>query len=218
MQIIPLSWLLLSTADDVELPTLCRGDGGMVSAEASTPRPGPYWSLMLEVAESPFKPVDQTPLCIGGKMMPQIVRECLSGLINTRMITADMEVVSLYHRRFDHGYPTPSLHRDAALRRCLPMLRAKDIWSRGRFGSWKYEVANQDHSVMLGVEAVDNILFGTKEVTLDNPDIVNAAGGKNMEMLFAPPTPYVPPPVPRGIVVPAAAAAAGGAGSGAAHL
>ena len=109
------------------------------------------------------------------------------GLINTKMMAADAEVVSLYHRRFDHGYPTPSLHRDAALKRCLPALRAKDIWSRGRFGSWKYEVANQDHSCMLGVEAVDNILNGTKELTLDHPDIVNAPGGKNVELTFAVP-------------------------------
>ena len=33
---------------------------------------------------------------------------------------------------------------------------------RRRFGSYKYEVANQDHSLMLGVECVDNILFGTQ--------------------------------------------------------
>lgn len=38
----------------------------------------------------------------------------------------------------------------------------------------QYEVANQDHSLMLGVEAVDNILFGVKELTLEHPDIVNA--------------------------------------------
>ncbi len=44
----------------------------------------------------------------------------------------------------------------------LPWLRADGIWSRGRFGSYKYEVANQDHSLMLGVEAADNVLFGTR--------------------------------------------------------
>lgn len=57
------------------------------------------------------------------------------------------------------------------------------IWSRGRFGSYKYEVANQDHSLMLGVEAVDNMLFGIKEMTLNHPDIVNAK--KNTELLYA---------------------------------
>eukprot|EP00879_Flechtneria_rotunda_P033744 GHRR01037478.1.p1 GENE.GHRR01037478.1~~GHRR01037478.1.p1 ORF type:complete len:121 (-),score=35.74 GHRR01037478.1:26-388(-) len=44
----------------------------------------------------------------------------------------------------------------------------------------QYEVANQDHSLMLGVEAVDNILFGTQELTLNHPDIVNGAKNKVM--------------------------------------
>ena len=46
----------------------------------------------------------------------------------------------------------------------------------------QYEVANQDHSMMLGVEAADNILFGTKELTLHHPDIVNAK--KNTELVY----------------------------------
>jgi hypothetical protein len=46
----------------------------------------------------------------------------------------------------------------------------------------QYEVANQDHSMMLGVEAVDNILFGAKELALAHPDIVNAQ--KNTAMRY----------------------------------
>lgn len=33
---------------------------------------------------------------------------------------------------------------------------------------------NQDHSFMLGVEAVDNIVSGAVELTLNYPDIVNS--------------------------------------------
>jgi|TARA_B110000208_G_scaffold141572_1_gene170863 hypothetical protein len=63
------------------------------------------------------------------------------------------------------------------------MLRAHDVLSRGRFGSWKYEVANQDHSCMLGVEAVDNVLFGSEEKTLFAPDLVNARGQRALETI-----------------------------------
>ena len=43
-------------------------------------------------------------------------------------------------RRLEHGYPTPTLARDSVLAEALPWLRERSIWSRGRFGSYKYEV------------------------------------------------------------------------------
>jgi len=38
------------------------------------------------------------------------------------------------------GYPTPTLERDGVLKQVLPKLQEMGIYSRGRFGSWKYEV------------------------------------------------------------------------------
>jgi protoporphyrinogen oxidase len=130
---------------------------------------GPYWSIMLEVSESSMKPVIESSL----------LADCIQGLINTDMLKPEDEIVSTYHRRFDHGYPTPTLEREGALKQLLPALQDKDIWSRGRFGSWRYEVGNQDHSFMLGVEAVDNIVNGAVELTLNYPDFVN--GRRNEE-------------------------------------
>ncbi|KAI0665560.1 UDP-galactopyranose mutase [Trametes maxima] len=147
-------------AASVKLPTLYTGCGEKVALDA---KEGPYWSIMLEVSESASKPVDQTSL----------LRDCIRGLMNTEILIPVDEIVSTYHRRFEHGYPVPCLNRDGVLGKLLPWLRQKDIWSRGRFGSWKYEVGNQDHSFMLGVEAVDNIVFGSVEVTLDSPNVVN---------------------------------------------
>jgi protoporphyrinogen oxidase len=140
---------------DVELPTLCLGSGEGVptlSSKNNAARPGPYWSLMLEVSESTLKPVNQTPTVLGGQEWPSIVRETLAGALATGLISLDDEIVSFYHRRLEYGYPTPSLSRDAAISKALPWLRERSIWSRGRFGSWKYEVGNQDHSLLLGVD------------------------------------------------------------------
>jgi protoporphyrinogen oxidase len=167
-----------SPAADAQLPTLRHGDKDMpVTPEEATARPGPYWSLMFEISESAeFKPVN----------MDTIVEETIQGAINTAMISCADEVVSVYYRRLEHGYPTPCLKRDGALAEALPMLKKQNIWSRGRFGSYKYEVANQDHSCMIGVECVDNMLFGSKEFTMLYPSLTNEGGKKNTDLVYGP--------------------------------
>ncbi|KAL9004853.1 MAG: hypothetical protein Q9188_002341 [Gyalolechia gomerana] len=145
-----------------KLPTQQLANGSKpTSPEAQE---GPYWSIMLEVSESSMKPVNES----------SILKDSISGLLKTSMLQPHDEIVSTYHRRFDHGYPTPSLEREGVLKQLLPTLQDKyDIYSRGRFGSWRYEVGNQDHSFMLGVEAADNIVNGAAELTLNYPDFVN---------------------------------------------
>lgn len=169
--------------DGAKLPTLCLADGSAPGSEEATE--GPYWSLMFEVSESYLKPVNQQPVTLAGSAgtWPEIVRETLIGAINTKLVDPKDEIVSIYHRRLEHGYPTPSTGRDAVLKQALPWLRQHGIWSRGRFGSYKYEVANQDHSLMLGVECVDNVMFGTQELSLEHPNIVNPR--KNTELLYS---------------------------------
>ena len=157
------------------LPTirLASAEAPPVSGDAARPKPGPYWSLMFEVAESKHKPVE----------FDKVIADTIQGAINTTLITPDAEIVSIYHRAFYRGYPTPSLERNGALKEWLPCLKEKfDIWSRGRFGSWKYEVGNQDHSFMLGVDAVDSALYGAMETTLEYPDLVN--GRRNTERIW----------------------------------
>jgi protoporphyrinogen oxidase len=152
---------------NVKLPTIQLANGSR--RQSMHAKEGPYWSIMLEVSESSMKPVDNNSL----------LKECIQGLVNTDMLKPTDEIVSTYHRRFDHGYPTPTLEREGALTKLLPALLEKGIYSRGRFGSWRYEVGNQDHSFMLGVEAADNIVNGAAELTLNYPDFVN--GRQNTE-------------------------------------
>jgi UDP-galactopyranose mutase len=42
-------------------------------------------------------------------------------------------------------------------------LEARHIFSRGRFGGWKYEVANMDHSVVQGMQWAERMVLGTAE-------------------------------------------------------
>lgn len=132
---------------------------------AESNAPAGHWSLMLEVSESSHKPVDQATL----------IEECLKGCIASQLLTPEDEVVSKWHHRFPMGYPTPFVGRNELLDKVQPHLKAKGIYSRGRFGGWKYEVANQDHSMMQGVEAVEDILGVGEELTYFKPNVVNAA-------------------------------------------
>jgi protoporphyrinogen oxidase len=133
----------------------------------NVPEPGRYWSLMCEVSESPDKPVNAST----------VAEESLAGARYARLIPVNAPVVSICHRRLPHGYPTPFLGRNRVLETVDPELRRMGIWSRGRFGAWKYEVSNQDHSLMQGVEAVDHIILGAEETTYRYPSVVNAGKG-----------------------------------------
>lgn len=76
------------------------------------------------------------------------------------------QVVSSYLIDIPYSYPVPTLSRDKALHAIQPFLEGKGIFSRGRFGAWKYEVGNMDHSFMQGVEVVERMLLQRNETTL----------------------------------------------------
>lgn len=123
-----------------------------------------YWSLMAEVSESAAKPVNAST----------VVRDTIDGMLATRLIDRRDQVHHTWHRRLERGYPTPSLHRDRGLAAIQPLLESRGVFSRGRFGAWKYEVSNQDHSFAQGVECVDRLLGRGEEDTFNRPETVNA--------------------------------------------
>jgi protoporphyrinogen oxidase len=122
------------------------------------------WSLMAEVCETVHRPVDAAA----------IAGQVLAALRADLLVPEGARVVSLWHRREEHGYPTPFLGRDGVLDRILPALEAHRVFSRGRFGAWKYEVSNQDHSFMQGVELADRLTGAGVEDTLLRPSLVNS--------------------------------------------
>lgn len=125
---------------------------------------GDYWSLMAEVCESPAKPVDGS----------RVVQDVVDALREDGLLLPETRVVNVWHHREEHGYPTPFVGRDDVIDPLRTALEARGIFSRGRFGAWKYEVSNQDHSFMQGVELADRLLLGTEEVTLLRPGHANS--------------------------------------------
>lgn len=123
-----------------------------------TPDPEAYYSLLCEVSESGHKPVDAE----------QLAEQVLAGLESCGLLREGEreDIVSVWQHRVEYSYPVPSLERDAILERVLPWLEARRIASRGRFGLWKYEVANTDHSVMQGMEWASREVLGEAEQTM----------------------------------------------------
>lgn len=132
-------------------------------ARGTVPADGAHWSLITEVTESRDR-----PLVDGG--LPDRV---IDGLLTTGMIGRRADVVARRHLRIPYGYPVPGLARDALLAQLLPELESKHVYSRGRFGLWKYEVSNQDHAFMQGVEIVERLLHGHPEITAVDPNHAN---------------------------------------------
>lgn len=112
---------------------------------------------MCEVSYSDDKIIDQD----------NIIQEVEDGLVNTDMITDEerKDIISRWSINVDYGYPVPCLQRDEALKVLQPALESMNIYSRGRFGGWKYEVSNMDHSVMQGVEWAERMINGQPETT-----------------------------------------------------
>jgi hypothetical protein len=129
---------------------------------------------MAEVSESDKKSVLSTP--------EARLEEVIQGMLNTRLIESRDDIVSTWQLRLEHGYPTPFLGRDDIVHAVLPELEKLGISSRGRFGAWKYEVSNQDHSLMQGVEWATWVVSGADEITLWHPEVVNNMGRPGLKV------------------------------------
>ncbi len=132
----------------------------------NVPLPGRQWSLMTETSESSEKPVRHETL----------VEDTINALVEDGLIPDRSAICSRTLRRLPQAYPTPFLGRDAVVHPILRAFESRDIWSRGRFGAWKYEAANQDHSFAQGYECVERLLASGEaemEPTLFTPTLVN---------------------------------------------
>ncbi|OGM66275.1 hypothetical protein A2985_00800 [Candidatus Woesebacteria bacterium RIFCSPLOWO2_01_FULL_43_11] len=116
---------------------------------------GDYFSFLAETSYSKFKTVSKDA----------IIEETIQGLIKSKLLDEEdrKKIVSTYLIDIKYSYPVPFMNRDNVLKLIQTYLRDNAIYSRGRFGGWKYEVGNMDHSVMQGIEVVDKILLGKEE-------------------------------------------------------
>lgn len=116
------------------------------------------WNILCEVPVFTDRPISVSDAV-------QVVQESL------RTLGADPgRVVSRFAETLDFGYPVPTLGRDELLRDVDALLREHGVYSRGRFGGWRYESSNQDYGYVQGRQAVDNALDGTAEDVYWHPE------------------------------------------------
>ena len=111
-------------------------------------------------------------------MHTDLISSVIAGLQRAKLLSERDHILSKWSYRAAHGYPTPFLGRNVVLEQLRGELEPLGIYSRGRFGGWKYEVSNQDHTFMQGVEWAQRMCQGTPEQTLDHPEQVNATRQK----------------------------------------
>lgn len=137
---------------------------------ANVPRPISQCSLLCEVAVAQHQSHD----------LDKNADETLNSLRRSGIFPKTKWKARLVPMHARYGYPIPTLDRDDVIMDVMPKLERHHVYSRGRFGGWKYEVGNMDHSLMQGVEIADKIILGRRETTLFNPNIVNNTYQKNL--------------------------------------
>jgi protoporphyrinogen oxidase len=121
----------------------------------NTPDNSSYYSLLCEISLLPGEQPDTDKL----------VANTVQGLILSGIINHNEQdnIVSTFTTILPYAYPVPTLMRDNAICIIQDELESLDIYSRGRFGAWKYEVGNTDHSFMQGKELVDCLFDISRE-------------------------------------------------------
>jgi len=112
-----------------------------------------YCAYMTETSYSPEKPAPRDGL------EERVER----GLRAAGVVSGEPAVASIHVEDIEYAYPVPTLQRDAALEMIQPWLMERDIFSRGRFGAWRYEIANMDHSVKMGIDVARRLVRGDQE-------------------------------------------------------
>jgi hypothetical protein len=86
-----------------------------------------------------------------------------AGLRAGGVVDAGARVASIHVEDIPYAYPVPTLERDASLAVIQPWLVDREVFARGRFGSWRYEIGNMDHAAKMGIDAARRLILDEPE-------------------------------------------------------
>lgn len=116
---------------------------------------GRYAAYMVETVLPPGQTVDRAAL----------LDAAVAGLRRAGILAEgdEQKIVSRWFWPVPAIYPVPVLGLREALPCVHAALEALSIYSRGRFGGWRYELGNMDHCFMQGYECARRLIEGGRE-------------------------------------------------------
>lgn len=106
-----------------------------------------FWSILCEIGIKSNENIDSKFL----------IEKTIDGLIESKIIDSNEQIYSIWNKILDYGYPIPTIERENELEKSSKIFENFQIYSRGRFGGWKYENSNQDCSFEIGCEIINKI-------------------------------------------------------------
>jgi protoporphyrinogen oxidase len=110
-------------------------------------------SFLTETSYSAHRPKEDS----------RLEERVVEGLARLGIPSREAPLASVHRIDAEYAYPVPTRERDRALRTIHPWLLELGIYSRGRFGSWRYELGNMDHAVKMGIDVARLIVEGRSE-------------------------------------------------------
>jgi UDP-galactopyranose mutase len=103
-------------------------------------------SLMAEISESPYKPVNRATL----------VEDTIRDLKKANILQEDDEIIVSAVKTLNPAYIIYDLHHRQKVDTIRQFLETRRIFSCGRFGEWEY--FNMDHSILSGKQMAERVL------------------------------------------------------------
>jgi protoporphyrinogen oxidase len=105
----------------------------------------------------------ETAFAPSGGRPADLEQRVTAGLVSGGVVEDDLRIASLHPIDVEYAYPVPTIGRDRALATIQPWLMEREIYARGRFGAWRYEMGNMDHAVKMGIDIAHRLVEGRPE-------------------------------------------------------
>lgn len=123
------------------------------------PKKGPYWSVQFEISSGVLNPLENSG-------SPDFIEQVINDAVHLGVLKGKDNIVSLKVSQYQNNLAIPIIGNRDNLNAGLEWLKNHKVWSRGALGS-QAVLNNSDDCFMIGVQAIDNLLFDDVEFVLN---------------------------------------------------